>query len=63
MINACKRKLTEGKVLPKSKLQTALGYFCGLIPYLKNYAHHANAGLDNNTAERVIRPLAIGRKN
>lgn len=63
MIEACKCKLREGKVLPKSKLRTALGYFCGLIPYLKHYAYHADARLDNNTAERVIRPLAIGRKN
>jgi len=63
MIDACKRKLIEGKVLPKSKLREALGYFCGLIPYLKNYAYHAKALLDNNTAERTIRPLAIGRKN
>jgi len=63
MIAACKSKLIEGKILPKSKLRTALGYFCGLIPYLKNYAYHADARLDNNTAERAIRPLAIGRKN
>ena len=63
MIDACKRRLSEGKILPKSKLRTALGYFCGLIPYLKNYAYHADARLDNNTAERAIRPLAIGRKN
>lgn len=63
MIKACKSKLIDGKILPKSKLRTALGYFCGLIPYLKNYAYHADARLDNNTAERAIRPLAIGRKN
>lgn len=63
MIDACKRKLYEGKLLPKSNLRTALGYFCGLIPYLKNYVYHPGARLDNNTAERVIRPLAIGRKN
>jgi hypothetical protein len=63
MIATCKCKLSEGKLLPKSKLRQALGYFCGLIPYLKNYAYHAEARLDNNTAERIIRPLAIGRKN
>jgi len=63
MIKACKDRLKEGKLLPKSKLRTALGYFCGLIPYLKNYASYADARLDNNIAERAIRPLAIGRKN
>lgn len=58
-----KNRLLEGKDPPKSKLRQALGYFCGLIPYLKNYTEHANARLDNNTAERAVRPLAIGRKN
>lgn len=58
-----KAKLTEGNVLPKSKLREALGYFCGLIPHLKNYTKHPFARLDNNIAERAVRPLAIGRKN
>jgi len=40
-----------------------VGYFCGLIPYLKNYTLYAWARLDNNVAERAVRPLAIGRKN
>ena len=63
MIEEIKAKLIDGKILPKSKLKEALGYFCGLIPYLKNYTQHAFARLDNNVAERAIRPLAIGRKN
>lgn len=63
LIDRIKARLVEGKVLPKGKLREALGYFCGLIPYLKNYTQHANARLDNNVAERAIRPLAIGRKN
>lgn len=63
LIAAIKGKLTDGKILPKSKYREALGYFCGLIPYLKNYTMHPNAHLDNNVAERAIRPLAIGRKN
>lgn len=33
------------------------------MPYLKNYTKYAFARLDNNVAERAIRPLAIGRKN
>ena len=40
-----------------------MGYFIGLIPYLKNYTNYAYARLDNNVAERAVRPLAIGRKN
>ena len=49
--------------MPKSKLHEALGYFCGLIPYLKNYTLHPFVRLDNNVAERAVRPLTIGRKN
>jgi transposase len=63
LISAIKDKLMSGKILPKSKFKEALGYFCGLIPYLKNYTQHAWARLDNNVAERAVRPLAIGRKN
>lgn len=63
LIEAIKAKLINGKVLPKSKFKEALGYFCGLIPYLKNYTMHAFARMDNNVAERAVRPLAVGRKN
>jgi transposase len=63
LIAAIKEKLMNGKILPKSKFREALGYFCGLIPYLKNYTQHPFARLDNNVAERAVRPLAIGRKN
>lgn len=61
---ACMQKrITEGVLLPKSKLREAIGYYLGLIPYLKNYTTDAFARLDNNVAERAIRPLTIGRKN
>lgn len=63
LIKAIKEKLVYGNILPKSKLKEALGYFCGLIPHLKNYTKHAFARLDNNVAERAVRPIAIGRKN
>jgi len=63
LIEAVKDKLANGKILPKSKFREALGYFSGLIPYLKNYIYHPFARLDNNVAERAIRPIAIGRKN
>lgn len=63
LIEKIKTRLVDGKILPKSKLKEAMGYFCGLIPYLKNYTKDAFARLDNNVAERAVRPLAIGRKN
>lgn len=63
LVEKIKDKLVNGKILPKSKFREALGYFCGLIPHLKNYTKYSWARLDNNVAERAVRPLAIGRKN
>ena len=34
-----------------------------VLDILKNYTKYAFARLDNNVAERAVRPLAIGRKN
>jgi len=63
LIKKIKDRLIKGKLLPKSKFSKALGYFCGLIPYLKNYTKDPYSRIDNNVAERAVRPLAIGRKN
>lgn len=63
LIARVKQTLYERKLLPKSKLSEAVGYFCSLIPHLKNFLAYPEARLDNNCAERAIRPLAIGRKN
>ena len=52
-----------GDLLPKSKLSQAIQYFLGLVAHVKNYINHPYARLDNNVAERAVRPLAIGRKN
>ncbi len=63
IIALVKNQLLNGKILAKSKFKEALGYTYGLIPFLKNYTLHSYARLDNNVAERAVRPLAIGRKN
>ena len=63
LIAKIKSRFHDGKILPKSKLKEAMGYFYSLIPYLKNYTTTPYARLDNNVAERAVRPLAIGRKN
>ena len=63
LIQGIKQRLIDGTILPKSKFREALAYFLGLAPHLKNYLKHPYARLDNNVAERAIRPLAIGRKN
>ena len=51
------------KVLPKSKMKEALGYLLSLKPCLKNFTKHSMSRLDNNVAERALRPIAVGRKN
>ena len=63
LIKKIKERFDKLDYLPKSKFRKALNYFIGLIPYLKNYTKHANSRIDNNLAERAIRPLTIGRKN
>jgi len=50
-------------LLPKSKIALAIGYFLGLVPYLKNYLKHPYSRPDNNVAERALKLVVIGRKN
>lgn len=58
-----KERLFARGLLPKSKFHQALNYYLGLAPHFDNYLNHPDARLDNNVAERAIRPLTIGRKN
>ena len=58
-----KDRAMAGGLLPKSKLAKAVNYYLGLEPYLGNYLTNPDARLDNNVAERAVRPLAVGRKN
>ena len=63
MTAAVKERLLARGLLPKSNFAKALNYYLGLEPYLANYIDHSEARLDNNVAERGLRPVAIGRKN
>lgn len=63
LIQRIEGRFAKGNLLPKSAFLLALGYFIGLIPYIKNYIQHPWARIDNNVAERAVRPLTIGRKN
>lgn len=63
LITKAKNEISSGKHLPKSNLYKALGYLLSLSPHLKNYLNKPEARIDNNVAERAIRPLALGRKN
>ncbi|MFA7236305.1 MAG: IS66 family transposase [Phycisphaeraceae bacterium] len=50
-------------VLPKSPMGQAIGYALNNWDALVRYAGDGDLAIDNNAAERAIRPLTIGRKN
>lgn len=49
--------------LPKSALGKALGYIDGQWSRLTLFAEDGRVPIDNNACERMIRPVAVGRKN
>lgn len=49
--------------LPKSALGKALGYIDGQWSHLTLFAEDGRVPIDNNACERMIRPVAVGRKN
>jgi transposase len=49
--------------LPKSPMGTAIGYALNHWDALSRYVTDGDLAIDNNVAERAIRPLVIGRKN
>jgi transposase len=49
--------------LPKSPFGQAIAYARNLWPTLSRYLNDARFTIDNNVAERAVRPLALGRKN
>lgn len=53
----------HGQVLPKSPIGEAIGYALNNWEALVRYATDGDLAIDNNAAERAIRPLVIGRKN
>jgi len=50
-------------VLPKFPLGKAIGYCLGQWNKLNNFLSDGRLEIDNNRAERTIKPLVIGRKN
>ena len=63
LIGKTKQEIASQKHLPKSNIRKALGYLLSLSPHLKNHIQKPEARIDNNVAERAIRPIALGRKN
>lgn len=50
-------------VLPKSRLAQAMNYAMNHWQALNNYLKEDYLEIDNNRAERAMRPIALGRKN
>ena len=54
---------SAGQVPPKSVLGKAISYNLRQWPKLVRYIENGNLNIDNNRAERAIKPFVIGRKN
>ena len=67
VIEAIKAVLLElelsGKILPQARTGKALTYAINQWPTLVAFLEHPELEIDNNAAERAIRPVALGRKN
>lgn len=58
------RELLPGAgVLPKSPMGQAIGYAINQWEALKVYTTDGDLAIDNNAAERAVRPVTVGRKN
>jgi transposase len=53
----------RGQALPKSQYGKAVGYVLNHWPELRRFTENGVLEIDNNIAERTLRPCAIGRKN
>jgi transposase len=53
----------RGRVLPKSKMGKAIDYMLKLWVGLTRFLEDTRIPLDNNTAERALRGVVVGRKN
>ena len=51
------------KISGKTKLAEAIRYALNRMPKARGYLSDGQLELDNNTCERSIRPIALGRKN
>jgi hypothetical protein len=57
------REMAEKKVEPNSSLGKAIKYYLKNYPGLSAFLRHAEAPLDNNRAERALKPAVMIRKN
>jgi len=57
------REMAEKKVEPNSSLGKAIKYYLKNYPGLSAFLRHGEAPLDNNRAERALKPVVMIRKN
>ncbi len=55
--------LSKQNIVSSSQLGKAIKYTLGQWPKLIRYVEDGHLSIDNNRAERAIKPLVIGRKN
>ena len=53
----------RAEVLPKNPMAEAINYTLNQWEALNIYTCDGNLAIDNNIAERAVKPFAIGRKN
>lgn len=51
------------KHTPKSLMSKAIQYAFGMLPRVSRYCADGRYEIDNNSVERAVRPLTLGRKN
>ncbi len=51
------------EILPQSSLGKAITYAFGQWEWLETYIHDGQVDIDNNSCERAMRRVAVGRKN
>jgi transposase len=56
-------KVQLSKVSGKTPLAKAIRYALTRLPKARPYLDNGVLELDNNTAERAVRPVTLGRKN
>ncbi|MCP4343974.1 MAG: IS66 family transposase, partial [Desulfobacterales bacterium] len=58
-----RKKVATGTLLPKYNLTKAVGYILNHKKNFKYYLDDPNIRMDNNSAEREMRKIVIGKKN
>jgi len=56
-------EITPEQALPQSPIRQGINYALNGWDALCRYTHDGDFAIDNNVAERLMRPIAIGRKN